>query len=151
VAELDLVRPMRCLLLTAVALPLVLEISAAKESPVISLSSEPTGLTVKSKSGEQIIPGIDIYSDGRVAIRRYDGSEATKRLAKDAIQKLLDRLERTRFYNITEESFDAEFYASQRPREVDGTFTTTSRIFITDCPIWTLQILHAGVRRSTKF
>jgi hypothetical protein len=135
---------MRSFLLAAVTIILLPWSSSAKEAPVVSLSSEPTGLTVKSKSGKKIVPGIDIYSDGAVAVRRYDGSEARKGIDTSALETLLDRLERTRFYNITEDSFDAEFDASRRPGE-------WSKMFITDCPIWTLQIRQAGRTRSTKF
>ena len=72
--------------------------SAAKDRPVVSISSEPTGLTVHSKTGEKIVPGIDIYPDGLVLIRRYDGSEARKHIDRLRIDRLLRSLARTRFY-----------------------------------------------------
>ena len=98
----------------------------------MSVSSNPTGLTVKSqRSGKKIIPGIDIYSEGTVLNRRYDGSEATKRIDKTAVETLLQSLNRTRFYKITEDSFNAEVNSSHSPGEVD-------KIVITDCPIWTI-------------
>ena len=55
VAQLRLVRPMRSLFPAAVAVSLVLWSSSAKEPAVVSLSSEPTGLTVRSKSGRKIV------------------------------------------------------------------------------------------------
>jgi hypothetical protein len=81
--------------------------SAAKGPPVVSISSEPTGLTVHSKTGEKIVPGIDIYSDGLVFIRRYNGSKARKHIDRSRIDLLLRSLARTRFYEVTEDSFDA--------------------------------------------
>ena len=90
--------------------------SSAKERSVVSVSSEPTGLTVKSqRSGKKIIPGIDIYSDGTVLLRRYDGSEATKHIDKTAVETLLQSLNRTRFYKITEDSFNTEVNSSHPP------------------------------------
>ena len=124
--------------------------SAAKDQPVVSISSEPTGLTVHSKTGEKIVPGIDIYSDGLVLIRRYDGSEARKHLERSRMDRLLKSLARTRFYEVTEDSFDAELPVKTRT-EKDGTIVTSSRIFITDCPIWTMQTRYGSVARSTKF
>lgn len=119
--------------------------SPAKERSVVSVSSEPTGLTVKSqRSGKKIIPGIDIYSDGTVLVRRYDGSEAIMHLDRAAVDTLLQSLDRTRFYKITEDSFHAEVDKSHRSGEVE-------RIVMTDCPIWTIRTRNAGVTRSTKF
>jgi hypothetical protein len=117
----------------------------AKERSVVSVSSEPTGLTVKSqRSGKKMIPGIDIYSDGTVLVRRYDGSEATKHIDRTAVETLLQSLERTRFDKITEDSFNAEVDSSHRPGEVE-------RIVITDCPVWTVRTRHAGVRDLRSF
>jgi hypothetical protein len=125
---------------------MLLAVSApAKERPVVSVSSEPTGLTVKSqKSGKKIVPGIDIYSDGRVIVRRYDGSEASKHIDKTAVETLLQSLDSLRFYKISEKSFDAEVNKSNPPGEVE-------RIVITDCPIWRIRTRDAGVIHSTKF
>jgi hypothetical protein len=124
----------------------LLAVSApAKERPVVSVSSEPTGLTVRSRnSGTKIIPGIDIYSDGTVIVRRYNGSESTKHIDRTAVETLLQSLDRTRFYKITEESFNAEVNKSNPPGEVE-------RIVITDCTIWRIRTRDAGVTHSTKF
>jgi hypothetical protein len=136
---------MRLVVVVGFAAILLAATSSAKERSVVSVSSEPTGLTVKSqRSGKKIIPGIDIYSDGTVLIRRYDGSEATKHIDASAIETLLQSLNRTRFYKITENSFNTEVNSSQPPGEAD-------RIVITDCPIWTIRTRNAGVTRSTKF
>jgi hypothetical protein len=136
---------MCCHLLGAIGFALLVSSGCATEHPVVSLSSEPTGLTVQSrKSGKKMIPGIDVYSDGAVAIRRYDGSEATKRIDTASVEKLLASLERSKFYKVTEDSFDAELSTSQRPGEAE-------RIIITDCPIWSLRIRHSGSTRGTKF
>ena len=136
---------MRLVVVAGFAAILLAAASSAKERSVVSVSSEPTGLTVKSqRSGKKIILGIDIYSDGTVLIRRYDGSEATKHIDKTAVETLLQSLNRTRFYKITEDSFNTEVNSSHPPGEVE-------RIVITDCPIWTIHTRNAGVMRSTKF
>jgi len=116
-----------------------------KERLVVRVSSEPTGLTVKSqKSGKKIIPGVDIYSDGTVIVRRYDGSEGIKHIDKRAVETLLKSLDSTRFYKVTEESFDAEVNKSNPPGEIE-------RIVVTDCPVWRIRTRNAGVTHSTKF
>jgi hypothetical protein len=135
---------MRQIAIAVLSISLLSVTAEANQQPVVSVSSEPTGLTVESKAGKKIIPGIDVYADGFVAIRRYNGSEATKRLDKKAVDALLESLERTRFYKVSEDSFNAEVDKSHRPGEAE-------RIFITDCPFWTLRIRHGGVTRSTKF
>ena len=136
---------MRLVVVAGFAAILLAATSSAKERSVVSVSSDPTGLTVKSQtSGQKITPGIDIYSDGTVLIRRYDGSEATKHIDKTAVETLLQSLSRTRFYKITEDSFNTEVNGSHPPGEVE-------RIVITDCPIWTIRTRNADVTRSTKF
>jgi hypothetical protein len=136
---------MRHVLALSLAASLLALTSTAKEQPVVSVSSEPTGLTVKSqRSGKKIIPGIDIHSDGTVLVRRYDGSEASKHIDRTAVETLLRSLDRTRFYKISEDSFNTEVDSSHRPGEVE-------RIVITDCPIWTIRTRNGGVTRSTKF
>jgi len=123
---------MRLIVIAGFVAILLATTSSAKERSIVSVSSNPTGLTVKSqRSGKKIIPGIDIYSEGTVLNRRYDGSEATKRIDKTAVETLLQSLNRTRFYKITEDSFNAEVNSSHSPGEVD-------KIVITDCPIWTI-------------
>jgi hypothetical protein len=119
--------------------------STAKEQPVVSVSSEPTGLTVESrKSGKKMIPGIDIYFNGLVAIRRYDGSEATKHIDPGAVDRLTESLARTGFYKVTEDSFEAELTRADKPGAI-------TRTFITDCPTWSLRTRVGNITRSTKF
>jgi hypothetical protein len=134
-------------LVDAVGLTTMLLVAStpATERLVVRVSSEPTGLTVKSqKSGKKIIPGVDIYSDGKVIVRRYDGSEATKHIDKPAIEKLLRSLDSTKFYKVTEESFDGEVNKSNPPGEVE-------RIVVTDSVVWCIRTRNAGVTHSTKF
>jgi len=136
---------MRFAVIAGLAVSLLAITSWAKEGSVVSVSSEPTGLTVKSqKSGKKIIPGVDIYSDGKVIVRRYDGSEATKHIDKPAVEKLLRSLDSTKFYKVTEESFDAEVNKSNPPGEVE-------RIVVTDSVVWRIRTRNAGVTHSTKF
>ena len=136
---------MRLVVVAGFAAILLAAASSATERSVVSVSSEPTGLTVTSqRSGKKIIPGIDIYSDGTVLIRRYDGSEASKHIDKTAVETLLQSLNRTGFYKITEDSFNTEINSSHPPGEAE-------RIVITDCPVWTIHTRNAGVTRSTKF
>jgi hypothetical protein len=107
--------PMRFVILAGFAVMLLAVTSRTKERSIVSVSSEPTGLTVKSQ-----------------------------RSGKTAVETLLRSLDRTRFYKITEDSFNAEVDSSHRPGEVE-------RIVITDCPIWTLRTRNGGITRLTKF
>ena len=129
---------MRRVLAVALAASLFAPVGVAKEQPVVSVSSEPTGLTVESqKDGKKLIPGIDIYSDGSVAIRRYDGSEATKQIDAGAVHRLLAALARTNFYKVTEDSFHSELASADKGG-------TTERVVITDCPVWSLRTQVGG-------
>jgi hypothetical protein len=136
---------MRHVLAVAISAGLFALSSDAKEQPVISAFSEPTGLTVESqKTGKKIIPGIDIYSDGTVAVRRYDGSEAPKHIDLGAVRRLAASLARTNFYKVTEDSFDAELARAEKGG-------VTERIVITDCPVWGLRTRVGGITHSTKY
>jgi hypothetical protein len=136
---------MRLVIFAAVATSLLAVVGAAQQTPVVSVSSDPTGLTVESqKTGRKMIPGIDIYASGAVAVRRYNGSEAAKRIDVGVVDRLVASLERTKFYKVTDDSFHAEVDASQRPG-------TTERIIITDCPIWTISVRHERTIHSTTF
>jgi hypothetical protein len=136
---------MRHAITAALLLPLSALSSLAREQPVISASSEPMGLTVESqKTRKEMIPGIDIFSDGRVSVRRYDGYEATKHIDPEVVRRLAASLMRTRFYKVTEDSFEAELARAQK----DG---VTERTVITDCPVWGLRVRLGGVTRSTKY
>lgn len=129
----------------ALAAILLASIGPAKQQPVVSASSEPSGLTVESqKKGKKMIPGVDIYSDGTVTVRRYDGSEARKRIDRKIVENLVNSLERTRFYLVTEDTFYKEVDKSHRPGEAE-------RIIITDCPTWTLRVVHSSIVRTTQF
>lgn len=133
----------------ALATGLLTLTSAAAQQPVISISSEPTGLTVESqKTGKKMIPGIDIYSDGRVAVRRYAGSQSVKRIDGKTVEQLYQELLKSKFYRVTEDSFHAELDAAH---PAGTTERTTERIAITDCPIWSLRIQRRDAVRSTKF
>jgi hypothetical protein len=130
---------------TTLAFSLLTLTCAAKQQPVVSVSSDPSGLTVESqKTRKKMIPGVDIYSDGSVIVRHYDGSEATKRIDIAAVDRLRESLVRSKFYRVTEASFAAEVDASQRPG-------TTERTVITDCPTWTLRVSDGDTKHSTSF
>jgi hypothetical protein len=136
---------MRHHLLAALASSLLALTCAATPQPVVSVSSNPTGLTIGSeRTGKQMIPGIDIYPDGAVTVRRYDGSEVTKRIDSKAVDRLVGSLVRSRFYTVTEDSFHAEVDQSQP-------HGTAERIIITDCPFWTVCVRQGRITHSTTF
>jgi hypothetical protein len=76
-------------------------VSYAKELPVISVTSKPTGRLIAA------VPRWDLYSNGSVAIRRYDGTRRTKRVDSAKVAALLQKLEKLGFYRITSKSVEA--------------------------------------------
>ena len=75
--------------------------SHAKEPPVVTVTSKPTGRSISA------VPKWELYSDGTVSIRRYDGTKRTKRIAQAKVEALLKKLDKLGFYRITNQSVDA--------------------------------------------
>lgn len=81
---------------------------------VISVSERPTMIRVVSKtSGRDIIPGIDIYADGRCLIRRFDGTEPEKRLTPSELSELLRFLDQSGFFGLSEVQIESKVEATQ--------------------------------------
>jgi hypothetical protein len=81
---------------------------------VISVSERPTMFTVVSKtSGRHIVPGIDIYADGRCLIHRFDGTESEKRVAPSELSELLRFLDQSGFFGMSNFLIDSKVKAAQ--------------------------------------
>ena len=117
----------------------------AKEPPVISVAYLTSARRFFSAVTEkQITPGIDIYSDGLVSIRRFDGTEQTKYIKAEHVQPLVDSLEKTKFYEISEDSFRAAVNKSR----ADG---ASERISITDLATTKISVRTGRTMHTTEF
>jgi hypothetical protein len=99
--------------------------AASKSKPVITVEERPAMYAVLSKrSGRPIIPGIDIFEDGRCVVRTFNGDESEKVLQKSDVQTLLDFFDQQDLFSISEESITgAVARQGQFVVFVDGTTT----------------------------
>jgi hypothetical protein len=75
--------------------------------PIISVSEEPTMIRVLSRrTGKDIIPGVDIFADGRCVIRTFAGKERQKKLKPSQVNALLEFFEREGLFRISKESIE---------------------------------------------
>ncbi|MCD6050552.1 MAG: hypothetical protein K0Q55_1955 [Verrucomicrobia bacterium] len=106
-AKISRIKPIVFLLLCALSLVLTAcqSTSAAKASPVISISYESTyTYTVSKKSGQRITPGYDIFTDGRCSLRSADGDEITLKLSPEEVTGLVSFSKEQGFFSISNES-----------------------------------------------
>src|ERR1044072_810717 len=108
--------------------------SHAKEPPVITVTSKPTGRLISA------VPKWELYSDGTVSIRRYDGTKRTKRIAQAKVEALLKKLDNLGFYCITNQSVDASIdkFTTKMTRTSHGVTAEVERVVITDCDLSTI-------------
>lgn len=132
-----MMRRFTCLLLISAAGVFA---SHAKELPVISVTSKPTGRLITA------VPRWDLYSDGSVSIRRYDGARRAKSIDAVKVAALLKKLEKLGFYRITSESVEAsiEKFTTRTTRTSQGVAAEVERIVITDCDLSTISVRRAG-------
>lgn len=69
---------------------------------------------VSKISGREIVPGIDIYADGRCLIRRFDGTEPEKRVSPSEVSELLRFLDQSGFFGLSNFLIDSKVDAAQR-------------------------------------
>jgi hypothetical protein len=121
--------------------------SHAKELPVITVTSKPTGRLISA------VPKWELYSDGTVSIRRYDGTKRTKRIAQAKVEALLRRLDKLGFYRITNQSVDASInkFTTKMTRTSQGATAEVERIVITDCDLSTIAVRRAGKRHTVTY
>ena len=63
---------------------------AADHRPAISVVMQPAGPAVRSKLTQRtLVPGIDIFPDGRCFVRRLDGTELAKNLGPADVRELV--------------------------------------------------------------
>jgi hypothetical protein len=121
--------------------------SHAKELPVITVTSKPTGRLISA------VPRWEMYSDGAVSIRRYDGTKRTKHIALAKVEALLRKLDELGFYRITKQSVDASIDKSttKMTRTSQGATAEVERIVITDQELSTISVRHGGKRHTVSY
>ena len=118
--------------------------SHAKEPPVITVTSKPTGRLISA------VPKWELYSDGTVSIRRYDGTKRTKRIAQAKVEAFLKKLDKLGFYRITNQSVDASIdkFTTKMTRTSHGVTAEVERVVITDCDLSTIAVRRAGKQHT---
>jgi hypothetical protein len=118
-----------------------------KEVPVITVTSKPTGRLISA------VPEWELYSDGAVSIRRYDGTRRTKHIAPAKVEALLRKLDKLGFYRITNKSVDASIdkFTTKMTRTSQGATAEVERIVITDCDLSSISVRHAGKRHAVTY
>src|SRR5919197_5597410 len=121
--------------------------SHAKELPVITVTSKPTGRLISA------VPRWQLYSDGAISIRRYDGTKRTKRIAPAKVEALLRKLDKLGFYRITKQSVDASIdkFTTKITRTSPGPTAEVERIVITDQELSTISVRHAGKAHTVSY
>jgi hypothetical protein len=76
-----------------------------QQQPVIKVEERSRMFRVISqRSGKPIVPGIDIFADGRCAVRTYNGEEVERFLLPKDVQVLLEFFEERGLYSISSDS-----------------------------------------------
>src|SRR6266567_2955002 len=119
----------------------------AKEIPVITVTSKLTGRLITS------VPRWELYSDGSVSIRRYDGTKRRKRIDPTNVATLLEKLDKLGFYRITSQSVEAsiEKFTTKTTRTSQGATAEVERIVITDCNLSTISVRRAATPHTVTY
>jgi hypothetical protein len=138
---------MRCVTCALLISAVGLFASHAKELPVISVTSKPTGRLIAA------VPRWDLFSDGSVAIRTYDGSRRTKRIDSAKVAALLKKLENLGFYRISSKSVEAsvEKFTTKTVRTPQGASAEVERVIVTDCDLSTISVRHGGKLHTVRY
>lgn len=100
---------------------------ATATEPVITVEERPTMIRVTSKqSGKTIIPGVDIFADGRCVIRTFRGEENERKLQPSDVRGLLDYFDRQGLFSISDESIKraiTDHYFGQGGGAIDANHT----------------------------
>jgi len=79
----------------------------ADGQPAISVQLDLTGRRIISpQTGVDMIPGVDIYADGLCTIRRFDGTEAQRRISQCQIAALVRFFETERVLGLTDAAIE---------------------------------------------
>ncbi|HEY1170714.1 MAG TPA: hypothetical protein VGH19_05030 [Verrucomicrobiae bacterium] len=80
-------------------------------APIISVANESTYmLAISKKSGKRIIPGYDIFADGKCSLRSSEGDEFTLKLPPEEVTGLVSFSKEQGFFSISNESLEKASY-----------------------------------------
>ena len=92
---------------------------------------------ISQRSGREITPGIDIFADGRCAVRTFQGEELEKRLPAGEVRSLLEFFEREGLFSISDAAIERAIDRELEPVRTelpDGGVQVSSRgrVAVTD-------------------
>lgn len=101
----------------------------AAENPAISIQEWPTITRVYSKSsGAELLPGVELYNDGRCVLRTFRGEEIHKSFHRAAVVRLLKLWKRQGLFSISSDAIEKAKSTERQRRTVvtdlpDGSFS----------------------------
>lgn len=85
--------------------------------PAISVALQPAGRPVMSQESRlAIVPGIDIFPDGRCLVRRPDGSEQRKDIGRARVRELVEFFDDRGLFFLTNDALDARLSEADVPQ-----------------------------------
>ena len=114
---------------------------------MITVTSKPTGRLITA------VPRWELYSNGSVSIRLYDGARRTKTIDSAKIAALLKKLDKLGFYRITSQSVEASIdkFTPKTIRTSQGVAAEVERVVVTDCDLSTISVRRAGKPHTVTF
>lgn len=117
-----------------------------RHEPIISVSEKSRMFYILAKnSGEVIVPGVDIFSDGRCIVRNFDGEVIEKKLSASKVRDLMDFFSREGLFDISTASIDRAIDRELQPivTELPGGGSMTSsrgRVLVVDGSVTCLAV-----------
>lgn len=94
----------RILILLSIASGIIAATEPESSQLIVSVAELPTMFPVLSKTtGETIIPGIEIYSDGTTIIKRRDGHDLAKHIDGKQLHELITFIDNQHIFDLTTE------------------------------------------------
>lgn len=134
--------------LTALVALTVASFVACSHAPILHVSADQPVISVEERlvippvtsrrSGRSMNPGIDIFADGRCAIRKFNGSELEKRLSPANVRGLLEFFENEGLFSVSNASIERAIDRALTPateKSSDGNLRVPIRLRakISDC------------------
>lgn len=89
----------------------------ADERPAISVVMQPSGPSVRSQRTQRtIVPGIDIFPDGRCLVRRLDGTEQEKSIGTAGVREMVAFFDEKGLFFLSDEAIEKRLEAMDVPQ-----------------------------------
>ena len=104
---------------------------------------------VSKRSGMDITPGVDVFTDGRCLVRTFDGDELQRRISPADVDRLLGYFEEQRLLTLTDDIIDRSIEQQLQPKreELPGGGVRVgfpSRHYVTDCNYTSIAVRTAA-------